>query len=97
MRAMEKEEQASLMHDLGLGKESGMRTKRASGFRSVFFHRSTWAVSPVSLPPAIWCSGIGSPPWTPPRNPFRSDQHDIPLQRPPTAADTSCRLRAPTA
>ena len=33
-----------------------MRTKRASGFRSVFFHRSTWAVSPVSLPPAVCCS-----------------------------------------
>jgi transposase len=47
--------QASCMTS-DLEKESVMRTKRASGFRSVFFHRSTWAVSPVSLPTAVCCS-----------------------------------------
>ncbi len=33
-----------------------MRTKRASGFRRVFFQRSRWAVSPVSFPTGEWCS-----------------------------------------
>lgn len=39
-----------------LEKESVMRTKRARRWRSVLFHRSTWAVSPVSLPTAVCCS-----------------------------------------
>jgi hypothetical protein len=33
-----------------------MRTKRARRWRRVLFHRSTWAVSPVSLPTAVCCS-----------------------------------------
>ena len=47
--AMEKEEQTggrSITTDLE--NENVMRTKRASGFRSVLFQRSTWAVFPVS-------------------------------------------------
>jgi len=55
--AMEEEEQArgrSISTDLE--KENVMRTKRASGFRRVLFHRSTWAVSPVSFPTAVCCS-----------------------------------------
>src|SRR6266700_1393831 len=31
-------------------------TKRASRWRSVLFQRSTWVVSPVSLPTAVCCS-----------------------------------------
>ena len=45
---MEKEEQTggrSITTDLE--NENVMRTKRASGFRSVLFQRSTWAVFPV--------------------------------------------------
>ena len=55
--AMKKEEQAcgrSITTDFE--KDNVMRTKRASGFRSVLFQRSTWAVSPVSLPTAVCCS-----------------------------------------
>jgi len=33
-----------------LEKESVLRTKRAKYCRRVLFQRSTWAVSPVSLP-----------------------------------------------
>ncbi len=33
-----------------------MRTKRARRWRKVLFHRSTWAVSPVSFPTAGCCS-----------------------------------------
>ena len=47
--AMKKEEQAcgrSITTDFE--KDNVMRTKRASGSRSVLFQRSTWAVSPVS-------------------------------------------------
>jgi hypothetical protein len=55
--AVEKQEQTggrSMTTDLE--KERVMRTKRASRWRSVFFHRSTWAVSPVSFPTAVCCS-----------------------------------------
>ncbi len=74
-----------------------MRTKRASRWRSVLFQRSTWALSPVSLPTAVCCSRFGSPPQRPPRKTFRSAPADTPLEWLPTIADTFCRLRSPTA
>jgi hypothetical protein len=52
--AMKKEEQTSgrsMITDLE--KERVMRTKRARRWRKVLFQRSTWAVSPVSFPPAV--------------------------------------------
>src|SRR6266849_3605504 len=39
-----------------LEKDNVMRTNRASCWRSVLFQRSTWAVSPISLPTAVCCS-----------------------------------------
>jgi hypothetical protein len=55
--AMEKEEQTderSITTDLE--KDNVMQTKQARRWRSVLFQRSTWAVSPVSLPTAVCCS-----------------------------------------
>jgi hypothetical protein len=57
MRAMKKEKQTdgrSMASDLE--NDHVIRTKRARRCRSVFFHRSTWAVSPVSFPTAVCCS-----------------------------------------
>jgi hypothetical protein len=54
--AMKKKEQAGLVHYYRLGNHNVMRTKRARRWRSVFFQRSTWAVSPVSFPTAVCCS-----------------------------------------
>ena len=39
-----------------LEKDNVRRTKRARRCRRVLFQRSTWAVSPVSLPTAVCCS-----------------------------------------
>jgi hypothetical protein len=55
--AMEKEKQTGGRSMTShIEKDNVMRTKRASGFRRVLFQRSTWAVSPVSLPSAVCCS-----------------------------------------
>ena len=55
--AMKKEEhkQTSCI-STDLEKDNVMRTKRARRWRNVLFHRSTWAVSPVSFPSAECCS-----------------------------------------